>query len=131
SRPVQEVSEDTAEVASLISSYTAENARTEAQSIASSPQTTRAYASGDFSGVMGEFQRHEITMQGGFALALSRASGVEPLYPVTDNWTAEASFRAPEAWPLLRPKLPADLSPGIAPAQVTINGRLYTQGVAK
>src|SRR5260370_25867146 len=91
SSPVEEVREDTAEVASLVSSYAADNARTEAQSIAGSPDTARAFASGNFSGVMNEFRRHEITIQGGFAIALSRDRGARAA-SARDTWAAEASF---------------------------------------
>jgi two-component system nitrogen regulation sensor histidine kinase NtrY len=130
SSPVEEVREDTAEVASLVSSYAAENARTEAGSIAASPDTARAFASGNFSGVMNEFRRHELTIQGGFALALSRDRGADSASPSRDNWTAEASFHAPEAWSLLRPKLPQNFSAGIPAEPVTLNDRLYMMGIA-
>src|SRR5579864_4805461 len=44
SRPVQEVREDTTVMASLLSSYAAQNARSEALSIAGSPDTQHAFA---------------------------------------------------------------------------------------
>ena len=44
SRPVEEVREDTAAMASLLSKYLAQNARAEAESIATLPETQRAFA---------------------------------------------------------------------------------------
>ena len=74
SRPVEEVREDTAAVASLVKKYAAQNARAEAEAIAAAPETQRAFAGHSFSSVMNEFRRHETTLQGGFALALERAT---------------------------------------------------------
>src|SRR6185369_9214278 len=82
SRPVEEVREDTAAVASLVKKYAAQNARAEAESIAAAPETQRAFAGHSFSSVMNEFRRHETTLQGGFALALEQGN-------------AEASLNAP------------------------------------
>ena len=93
SRPVEEVREDTAAMASLLSSYLAQNARAEAESIAALPETQRAFAGHSFSTVMNEFRRHETTLQGGFAVAIEEGN-------------AEASFAAPASWPLLKAKIP-------------------------
>src|ERR1700720_3204632 len=49
SRPVEEVREDTANMASLLSNYAAQNTRAEAETIAASPETQAAFASRDFS----------------------------------------------------------------------------------
>ena len=49
SRPVEEVREDTAAMASLLSQYAAQNARAEAESIAALPETQRAFAGHSFS----------------------------------------------------------------------------------
>ena len=93
SRPVEEVREDTAAMASLLSAYAAQNARSEAMSIASSPDIQRAFAGRNFSAAVNEFHRHELTLQGGFAMALVEGND-------------EASFGAPAPWPLLKGKLP-------------------------
>ena len=95
SRPVQEVREDTAMMASLLSNYAAQNAHSEAVSIAASPDTQHAFAGHSFSTVVSEFRRHEATLQGGFAVALL-------------DGNAEASF----AWPVLKAKIPAHLGNG-------------------
>ena len=93
SRPVEEVREDTAAMASLLSRYPAQNARAEAQSIAALPETQKAFAGHSFSTVMNEFRRHEPTLQGGFAVAI-------------EDGNAQASFAAPASWPLLKAKIP-------------------------
>src|SRR5258707_8994937 len=67
STPVQEVQQDTAMMASLLSKYASENARAEAVSIASAPETQRAFEGHSFSGVLNEFRRHQATLQSGFA----------------------------------------------------------------
>jgi two-component system nitrogen regulation sensor histidine kinase NtrY len=95
SSPVEEVRRDTANMASLLSSYAEQNTRAEAQAIAASPETQRAFASHNFSAVASELGRHEPTLQGGFALAIL-------------NGDAEASFGAPGPWPLLKAKLPLE-----------------------
>ena len=99
SRPVQEVREDTAMMASLLSNYAAQNAHSEAVSIAASPDTQHAFAGHSFSTVVSEFRRHEATLQGGFAVALL-------------DGNAEASFGIPAAWPVLKAKIPAHLGNG-------------------
>src|SRR5258708_2684373 len=67
STPVQEVQQDTAMMASLLSKYASENARAEAVSIASAPETQRAFEGHSFSGLLNEFRRHQATLQSGFA----------------------------------------------------------------
>jgi two-component system, NtrC family, nitrogen regulation sensor histidine kinase NtrY len=93
SQPVEEVRQDTAAMVSLISNYAAQNAKSEAESIAASPETQHAFAGHSFSSVMTQFREHELTLQGGFAMAIE-----------DDN--AEASFGAPASWPQLKAKLP-------------------------
>ncbi len=94
STPVEDVRQDTALMATLLSRYAAENAQSEAVSIAASPETQHAYEGHSFSGVLNEFRGHEATLQGGFAIAI-------------ESGNAEASFGAPAAWPLLKANLPA------------------------
>jgi two-component system nitrogen regulation sensor histidine kinase NtrY len=95
SRPVEEVREDTAAMASLLSRYLAQNARAEAESIAALPETQRAFAGHSFSTVISEFRRHEPTLQGGFAVAI-------------EDGNAQASFAAPAPWPPLKAKIPLE-----------------------
>lgn len=117
STPVEEVRADTHAMASLLENYANQNARAEATAIAVSPETERAFAGHGFSGVMDEFQHHELTLQGGFALAIN-------------NDAAQASFNAPAPWPVLRSRLPlADAAAG-RPAQFTWQQTDYTLGSA-
>jgi len=104
-------------MASVLASYAMQNARAEALSIAASPEIEHGFSSRGFSGVVSEFQHHEQTLQGGFALALQ--GGDE-----------EASFNAPAPWPIMKARLPlADATAG-RPAQFTWQQTDYTLGSA-
>jgi PAS domain S-box-containing protein len=119
SRPIEELREDSGEIARQLSAYAAENARAEAASMAAVPETQRAFDTGNFSSVIAEFRRREGTLQGGFALALVDSAAV-------------ASFHAPKAWVFLRPQLPplAQLD-SAHPEQVVLEGREYMLGSAR
>jgi len=93
STPVEEVRQDTATMASLLSQYAAQNARAEAISIASRPEMRRALAKQDYAAVDEELRRHESTLQGGFAVVLAQGE-------------AKTGFGVPAQWDLLRSKLP-------------------------
>jgi hypothetical protein len=117
STPVEEVRSDTQAMASLLASYAMQNARAEAAAIAISPEIERAFSGHGFAGVVSEFQRHELTLQGGFALAIR-------------DGNAEASFHAPAPWLVLKSSLPlADAEAG-RPAQFTWKQTDYTLGSA-
>ncbi len=121
SRPVEEVREDTAEVASLLAHYAADNAFAEARSLADSAEAQRAFASGNIGSMVNEFRHHAVTLENGFALALIRnGAGTRP-----EDWTAEAAFNAPDAWPALRARLPLDVLRGGATRQFEFGGRLF------
>ena len=118
SRPVEEVQYRTNVIISLLTEYATTNAQVEAQRIAAAPDTQKSFQTGNFTSVMDEFRRSEITLQGGFAFAI-----------VDDR--AEASFHAPEAWPLLRHKLPPKASsPGQAKS-FDVLGETYVIGHAR
>ncbi|HKS75879.1 MAG TPA: ATP-binding protein [Terriglobales bacterium] len=117
SQPVEEVRQDTAAMASLITNYAARNAQAEAVSIASSPDTQRAFAGHGFSSAVSEFRRHEATLGGGFALAIQ-------------DGNAEASFGAPAPWPLLKSKLPPSPSLPSVPTRLSWDGTDYVLGIA-
>ena len=117
STPVEEVRQDTALMATLISKYAAENARTEALSIAASPETQHAFAGHSFSGVLNQFRDHEATLQGGFAIAI-------------ESGNAEASLDAPAAWPMLKPNLPPLPVTSDRPQHINWNGVEYILGSA-
>ncbi|MGA8151027.1 MAG: ATP-binding protein [Terriglobales bacterium] len=117
STPVEEVRQDTATMASLLAQYAAQNAHAEAASIASAPETQRAFESHNFSSAVDEFRRHESTLQGGFAVAI-------------DNGDAEASFGAPTSWSSLKSKLPPAALKSVGPASFTWEHTEYILGSA-
>jgi two-component system nitrogen regulation sensor histidine kinase NtrY len=117
STPVEEVRADTHAMASLLANYAMQNARAEAFAIAASPEIERGFSERGFSGVITEFQHHELTLQGGFALAIR-------------DGNEEASFNAPAPWPVLKSRLPlADATVGL-PAQFRWQDTDYTLGGA-
>jgi two-component system nitrogen regulation sensor histidine kinase NtrY len=117
STPVEEVRSDTQAMASLLANYAQQNARAEAVAIASSPEIERAFAGHGFSAAVSEFQHHELTLQGGFAIAIR-------------DGNAEASFNAPAPWAVLKPRLPLDNAAAGRPAQFTWQQTDYTLGSA-
>jgi len=117
STPVEEVRADTAEMASLLANYATQNARTEATAIAASPEIEHAFSGHGFSGVVNEFQHHEVTLQGGFALALR-------------DGNAEATFNAPAPWQVLKSRLPLAEAAAGRSAQFTWQHTEYTLGSA-
>jgi len=116
STPVEEVRQDTALMSRLLAKYAAENAGAEARSIASAPETGRAYEGRNFSGVLNEFRMREATLQGGFAVAILAGD-------------AEASFGAPAPWPLLKTRVPLPAASG-EPQHIAWNGIQYVLGRA-
>jgi two-component system, NtrC family, nitrogen regulation sensor histidine kinase NtrY len=118
SRPVEEVREDTATMASLLSTYVSNNAQTEAQSIAESPEAERAFETRNFTPLILELRRHEKTLQGGFALAIL-------------NGDAEAGFGAPAAWQLLKPKLPLKDAGGATAVHFNWENKDYILGMSR
>jgi two-component system, NtrC family, nitrogen regulation sensor histidine kinase NtrY len=95
SRPVEEVREQTAAVANLLSSYAAEDARSEALEIATAPETLRSYDIDTYSPLDAELQRHKIALKGGFALAIR-------------DGEAKSSFDLPEPWEVLQHRIPPE-----------------------
>jgi hypothetical protein len=117
STPVEEVRANTHAMASVLASYAMQNARAEALSIAASPEIEHGFSSRGFSGVVREFQHHEQTLQGGFALALQ-------------DGDEEASFNVPAPWPIIKAKLPLAEATAGRPAQFTWQQTDYTLGSA-
>ena len=117
SRPVEDVQYRTNVIVSLLTQYAATNADAEAQRISATPEAQKSFQTGNFSFMMDEFRRSELTLQGGFAFA------------VVDG-RAEASFHAPEAWPLLQHNLPSKTASGQAKA-FDILGQTYVVGRAR
>jgi hypothetical protein len=118
STPVEEVRADTHAMASLLGEYAAQNARAEASAIAASSDAQRAFSGHGFSAALAELQGHEITLQGGFAIAVQGGN-------------AEASFNAPAAWPLLKTRMPLAEAAAGKPTRFTWNQTEYTLGSAQ
>jgi len=118
STPVERVRNDTHAMASLLADYAAQNARAEAQAIAASPEAQRAFAGHGFSAVVDEFRGRELTLRGGFAVAVR-------------DGNAEASFQAPAPWPVLRPRLPLEQAALGQTARFTWGDTEYTLGSAR
>ena len=97
SRPTEDVQYHTNQIASLLTEYAAANAQDEAVRLAATADAQKSFHTDNFTFLMEEFRRSEVTLQGGFAYAI-----------VDDH--AEASFHAPEAWPLVRQNLPSPKS---------------------
>lgn len=95
STPVEEVRQDTALMAQLLSKYAAENAQAEAVSIAAAPAVQHAFEGHSFTGALDELRTHEPTLRGGFAVAL-------------DDNGVEASLGVPAPWALLRSHINLD-----------------------
>jgi two-component system, NtrC family, nitrogen regulation sensor histidine kinase NtrY len=117
STPVEEVQQDTALMATLLSRYAAENVHAEAVAIAALPETQRAFQGHSFSGVLEAFRAREATLQGGFAFAI-------------EDGNAEASFNAPASWPVLKTSLPSRSLSSDRPQNINWGGAEYTIGVA-
>ena len=117
STPVEEVRHDTALMASLLSKYAGENATAEALNIAQSPKTQRAFEGHSFSGVLNKFRRREVTLQGGFAVAIQ-------------DGDLEASFGLPAPWPLVKSRIPLGPNSSDHPESMTWNGTEYVLGRA-
>jgi two-component system nitrogen regulation sensor histidine kinase NtrY len=117
SAPVEEVQQDTALMATLLSKYATENAHSEAGAIAALPETQRAFEGHSFSGVLDAFRNREATLQGGFAIAL-------------EDGNAEATFNAPASWLQLKPTFSRASSASNRPQSLTWNGTEYVIGSA-
>jgi len=117
STPVEEVHSDTRAIAAMLAKYAQQNANVEAAAIAASSETIRGFSGRGFAGVGNEFQRHEMTLQGGFALAVR-------------DGNAEASFHSPAAWNVLRAALPLEDANAGRPARFTWQQTDYTLGSA-
>lgn len=116
SRPTEDVQYHTNLIASLLTQYAMTNAEDEAQRIAATPAAQKSFQTGNFTYIIDEFRASEVTLQGGFAFAL-----------VDDR--AEASFHAPEGWPVMRRHLPEAAAPGM-PKPFDLLGQTYVLGRA-
>ncbi|MGA3126855.1 MAG: ATP-binding protein [Candidatus Korobacteraceae bacterium] len=117
SQPIEEVHGRSAAVTDLLSGYAGQNAQSEALSIAANPEALKAYRTGKFGSLIEEFREHELTLQGGFALAFYKGQ-------------IEASYGAPLPWGVLRSAIPGLSAVQNKPLQFTLNNREYMLGTA-
>ncbi|HXW91939.1 MAG TPA: ATP-binding protein [Terriglobales bacterium] len=117
STPVEEVRRDTATMTSLLSEYVAQNATSEATSLAASSTIDQAFREADFSAVGDEFRRHQSTLQGGFAVAL-------------ENGSPKVTFQVPAPWSELRAVLSLPRQPSRVPFVLTWGQTEYMVGSA-
>jgi hypothetical protein len=104
-------------MATLLATYAQQNASAEATAIAGSPDAARAFATGNFSAMESEFQKHATALQNGFAFALLKGN-------------AEASFHAPAAWDLIRSKSTPNQLSGPSPTPFAWEQTEYIFGTA-
>jgi two-component system nitrogen regulation sensor histidine kinase NtrY len=117
SRPVEDVQYRTSVVASLMTDYAADNARVEAARIAATPAAKKSFETDNFTLIMDEFRRGEVSLQGGFAFAVA-------------DGNAEASFHSPQPWVLLRDALPMKEAAENKPKAFDVMGKTYVLGRA-
>jgi len=117
SRPAEDVQYHTTQIASLLTEYAAANAQDEAARLAATLDAEKSFHTGNFTPMLEELRRSEVTLQGGFAFALV-------------DGRAEASFHAPEGWPLVSRSLPPAESPGRSKT-FNVLGEIYVLGRAK
>jgi hypothetical protein len=117
SQPIEEVHGRNAAVTDLLSSYAGQNALAEARAIAANPDALKAYRTGKFGSLMEEFHRHEITLQGGFALAFYKGQ-------------IEASYGSPLPWSVMLTTVPNLATMQGKPRQFTLDNREYMLGTA-
>src|SRR5258708_11082437 len=89
SQPVEEVRADTAAMSALLYDYAAQNATSEAHSMAESEEFQRAFSSKDFSAANAELREYTSTLQGGFVLVLA-------------NGNLAASLNTPALWTVMK-----------------------------
>jgi nitrogen fixation/metabolism regulation signal transduction histidine kinase len=117
SGPVEQIQQDSGHIGRLLSEYAGENSRQEALEIAQSPDTIKAFETGNYTGVIHEFHRHEPTLQGGFAIAL-----------LDDD--AVASLNAPQTWVTLQRSIPSIEQMQSAPQKWSGGSTEYILGMA-
>src|SRR6201996_1308638 len=76
SQPASQLREDSTRVSLELSQYAAANARAEAESLASSPNLSRALQTGNTEDLLREIGSHRITLEGGFVVVFRNGAAV-------------------------------------------------------
>lgn len=107
-QPVSSLRENSANIALDLANYVSQNARAEAESIASSETFARSFQSSDLSAMRDEIRAHRTTLQGGFTVVYRDAAPVMQYQvpPVSGpatvrTWLDEKGSLAPRSEPLL------------------------------
>jgi two-component system nitrogen regulation sensor histidine kinase NtrY len=95
SRPVDELREDSGQVATLLSDYARRNAQAEAETLANLPRIQRAFREGDLTEAGTRLDLHDASLQGGFI--------------VLESGKQQVSYHLPGAWSEVRPLVLASL----------------------
>src|SRR5262249_32061521 len=70
SRPIEQLSQDTSQIAQLLTSYATENAEAEAEALATDAEMQRAIAKSDWPAFNNVLQHHRSSLQGGTVIVL-------------------------------------------------------------
>jgi two-component system nitrogen regulation sensor histidine kinase NtrY len=85
SQPASQLRQDSNRVSLELSQYAAANARVEAESLASSPNLSRALQTGDSQALLREIGTHRITLEGGFVVVFRNGVAVSQYQLPQDN----------------------------------------------
>ncbi|MBI2682754.1 MAG: HAMP domain-containing protein [Acidobacteriales bacterium] len=106
SRPVEELRDDTAQVAQLLSAYAADRARAESLALASNPDVREAVQNGELAAASSELSRHAASLQGGFVI-------------IVKGGKIAGQFKPPAGWEAQRgPLLALAAAPGAVSQQI-------------
>ena len=104
SQPVSQLREDSTRIALELSQYAAENARSEAESLASSTVLARSLDQKDILGALSVIRSHRITLSGGFVIVYKDEApvveyavphGAASAHPEIRPWMDDADARMP------------------------------------
>lgn len=93
SQPVETVRDDNGRTLALLTQFVSQNARSEAESIAHSPALAGALSRQDWAGVAAVLARHQVTLQGGFAILVGKTGELLESYQMPAGYHPRA--RAP------------------------------------
>src|ERR1700734_1274904 len=103
SQPSSQMRQDSTLVAMELSQYAANNARAEAESLASSPSLTHALQTANSEALLREIGTHRITLEGGFAVVFRNGAPIGQFQLPQDNgraiirsWMDEAGSDVPQ-----------------------------------
>lgn len=93
--PVEELKDDSGQVAQLLSEYAASNAQAEAKALAANADVREAFDSGHFAMLAREMDHHKAALQGGFIVFLDNGKAVHQ-YMAPTSWEELIASRGPQ-----------------------------------